>query len=122
VPVGILLDKGLDKIETIFIPIFSISDSFLLIYAQKLIHNSEVRVIVLDASGTIKQNPELKEAIRSIEQIAPNHIALYDEQKIENIILEQQDLIILSIDSWKKVLESESSWLSNTPSVLIIKP
>lgn len=122
VPVGILLDKGLEKIETIFIPIFSISDSFLLIYAQKLIHNSEVRVIVLDASGTIKQNPELKEAIRSIEQIAPNHIALYDEQKIENIILEQQDLIILSIDSWKKVLESESSWLSNTPSVLIIKP
>lgn len=122
VPVGILLDKGLEKIETIFIPIFSISDSFLLIYAQKLIHNSEVRVIVLDASGTIKQNPELKEAIRSIEQIAPNHIALYDEQKIENIVLEQQDLIILSIDSWKKVLESESSWLSNTPSVLIIKP
>ena len=122
VPVGILLDKGLEKIETIFIPIFSISDSFLLIYAQKLIHNSEVRVIILDASGTIKQNPELKEAIRSIEQIAPNHIALYDEQKIENIVLEQQDLIILSIDSWKKVLESESSWLSNTPSVLIIKP
>ena len=122
VPVGILLDKGLEKIETIFIPIFSISDSFLLIYAQKLIHNSEVRVIVLDASGTIKQNPELKEAIRSIEQIAPNHIALYEEQKIENIVLEQQDLIILSIDSWKKVLESESSWLSNTPSVLIIKP
>jgi hypothetical protein len=122
VPVGILLDKGLDKIETIFIPIFSISDSFLLIYAQKLIHNSEVRVIVLDASGTIKQNPELKEAICSIEQIAPNHIALYDEQKIENIVLEQQDLIILSIDSWKKVVESESSWLSNTPSVLIIKP
>ncbi len=122
VPVGILLDKGLEKIETIFIPIFSISDSFLLIYAQKLIHNSEVRVIVLDASGTIKQNPELKEAIRSIEQIAPNHIALYDEQKIENIVLEQQDLIILSIDSWKKVLESESSWLSNTPSVLIMKP
>jgi len=121
-PVGILLDKGLEKIETIFIPIFSISDSFLLIYAQKLIHNSEVRVIVLDASGTIKQNPELKEAIRSIEQIAPNHIALYDEQKIENIVLEQQDLIILSIDSWKKVLESESGWLSNTPSVLIIKP
>jgi Kef-type K+ transport system membrane component KefB len=122
VPVGILIDKGLEKIETIFIPVFSISDSFLLIYAQKLIHNSEVRVIVLDASGTIKQNAELKEAIRSIEQIAPNHIALYDEQKIENIVLEQQDLIILSIDSWKKVLESESSWLSNTPSVLIIKP
>ena len=122
VPVGILLDKGLEKIETVFIPIFSISDSFLLIYAQKLIHNNEARIVILDAAGIIKQNPELKEAIRSIEQIAPNHIALFAEEKIEKIMLEQQDLMMLSIDSWKKVIEIESHWLTNAPSVLIMKP
>jgi Kef-type K+ transport system membrane component KefB len=122
VPVGILLDKDLEKIETVFIPIFSISDSFLFVYAQKLIHNSNVRVVILDVSGIIKQNPELKETIRSIEQIAPNHIALYNERKIEKEFLEQQDLMLISIDSWKKALETQSVWLSNTPSVLIIKP
>lgn len=122
VPVGILLDKGLEEIETVFIPIFSISDSFLFVYAQKLIHNSNVRVVILDALGIIKQNPELKETIRSIEQIAPNHIALYNERKIEKEFLDQQDLMVISIDSWRKTLETQSVWLSNTPSVLIIKP
>ena len=122
IPVGIVLDKGLEKIETVFIPIFSISDSFLFVYAQKLIHNSEARVVILDVAGIVKQNPELKETIRAIEQIAPNHIALYNERKIEKDFLDQQDLMLISIDSWKKAVETQSIWLSNTPSVMIIKP
>lgn len=122
VPLGILIDKKLEKIENVFIPVFSISDSFLLVYAQKLIHNSKVKVIILDTVGIIRQTPELKETIRSIEQIAPNHIALYTEHKIEKEFLGQQDLMLISIDSWKKVVETQSLWLTHTPSVLIIKP
>ncbi len=122
VPVGIFIDKKLEKVENVFIPVFSISDSFLLVYAQKLIHNSKARVIILDAVGIIRQTPELKETIRSIEQIAPNHIALYTERKVEKEFLDQQDLMLISIDSWKKVVETQSVWLSYTPSVLIVKP
>jgi Kef-type K+ transport system membrane component KefB len=122
IPVGIYVDKGAQNIENVFIPVFSISDSFLLIYAQKLIHNSGARVIILDASGVIKQNPEMKEAVRSIEQVAPNHIALYHERKIDREFLAQQDLMLISFDSWKKALETQSIWLSNIPSSLIIKP
>jgi hypothetical protein len=122
VPVGILIDKELQKADKVFIPIFSINDSFLLFYAQKLIQNNEAQIIILDTNGTIKQNPELKEAIRSIEQTAPNHIALYHEKKIEKDFLEQQDLMLISLDSWRKAVEIQSIWLSYTPSVLIIKP
>jgi len=122
VPVGILIDKELEKVEHVFLPIFSLSDSFLLVYAQKLIHHNDAKVIILDATGVIKQNPELKETIRSIEQIAPNHIALYNEKKIEKDFLDHQDLMLISFDSWKKAVETQSIWLSNTPSVLIIKP
>lgn len=120
-PVGILVDKNLSKIENIFIPIFSISDSFLLIFAQKLIHHSEARIVILDASGVIRQNPELKETISAIEQIAPNHIALYHDKKIEKEFLEQQDLMLISLTSWKKAVESHSIWLSHSPSVLMIR-
>jgi len=122
VPVGIFVDKGINKIETIFIPVFSISDSFLLIYAQKLIHNNNARVVVLDSTGVIKQNPEMKEAIRSIEQIAPNHIALYNENKIDRDFLSAQDLMMISLDSWRKAIETQSIWLPQTPSILILKP
>jgi len=121
VPVGILVEKNLTKIENIFIPIFSLSDSFLLIFAQKLIHHSDARVIILDASGVIRQNPELKETISAIEQIAPNHIALYHDKKIEKEFLEQQDLMLISLDSWKKAVETHSLWLTHSPSVLMIR-
>jgi hypothetical protein len=120
-PVGILIEKNLSKIENIFIPIFSLHDSFLLIFAQKLIHHSEARIIILDVSGVIRQNPELKETISAIEQIAPNHITVYQEKKIEKEFLEQQDLMLISLDSWRKAVESHSLWLSNSPSVLMIR-
>lgn len=122
VPIGIVIDKDLEKVENIFIPIFSISDAFLLVYAQKLIHHSEARVIIMDTAGIIRQHPELKESIRSIEQVAPNHIALYTERKLEKEFMQQQDLMLISHESWTKAVETHSVWLTNTPSVLILKP
>lgn len=122
VPVGIFIDKESRQLVNIFLPIFTISDSFLLIYARKLIHNSGCRVIIIDAAGVIRQNNEIKEAIRSIENIAPNHIALYQEKTIDKEFLEQQDLMLISLDSWKNILNTQSIWLVNSPSTLIIKP
>lgn len=122
IPVGIFLDKNFKKAEYIFLPVFSISDSFLLIYAQRLIHHNGSKVIILDAAGVIRQNPEMKETIRSIEQIAPNHIALHNERKIDKEMLEQQDVMLISLDSWKYAVETHSIWLSQSPSMLIMKP
>ncbi len=122
IPVGILIDKGVTKTSQVFIPVFSVSDSFLLIYAQKLIHNSGITVVIFDVTGVIKQNPEFKETIRSIEQVAPNHIALYSGKKMDKEFLSQQDLMLISYDSWKQAVDSKSIWLSNIPSALILKP
>src|SRR3989338_2283838 len=91
IPVGIVIDKDLEKVENIFLPIFSIHDSFLLVYAQKLIHHSDARISILDAAGIIKQHPEIKETIRSIEQVAPNHIVLHTERKLEKEFMQQQE-------------------------------
>ncbi|HTJ11036.1 MAG TPA: cation:proton antiporter [Dinghuibacter sp.] len=122
VPLGVYVDKDSGEPDNVFIPVFSISDSFLLIYAQKLIHNNGSRVVILDVSGVIRQNPEMKETIRSIEQVAPNHIALYNESRIERDFLDQQNLMMISLDSWKRAVASRSIWLSGIPSALIIKP
>jgi Kef-type K+ transport system membrane component KefB len=122
IPIGIVIDKELEKADNVFVPIFSIQDSFLLIYAQKLIHHSGSRIVILDSAGIIRQHPELKETIRSIEQVAPNHIALYNERKLEKEFMAQQDLMLISYDSWTKAVETQSLWLKDTPSVLILKP
>jgi len=119
VPVGILLNKNLKKTEKVFIPFFDTRDAFLMRYAQKLISNSEAQITILDATGSIKDS-ELKETVRAIEQNAPNHIHLLREQGPENLMLQDQDLMIISLESWKKLLESQYEWLIKTPSVLII--
>lgn len=121
-PVGIVIDKDLEKVENVFLPIFSIHDSFLLVYAQKLIHHSNARVTIIDSSGIVKTHPELKESIRMIEQVAPNHISLQTEPRLDKDFMNQQDLMLISHDSWRKAVETQSLWLTNTPSVLILKP
>ncbi|WP_290792165.1 cation:proton antiporter [Flavihumibacter sp. UBA7668] len=121
VPVGILIEKDLDTMEHIYIPIFTVSDAFLILYAQKLIHHNQATVTILDVAGVIKRHPEIKENIRMIEQIAPRHISLITDNKIEKDLLEKQDLLLISIESWKKAVETHSIWLSYTPSVLILK-
>ncbi|MDB5272518.1 MAG: Na+/H+-exchanging protein [Chitinophagaceae bacterium] len=121
VPVGFFIDKDLEQVQHVLIPIFSISDSFLLVYAQKLIHNSDVKVTIVDVMGTIHKNPEIKENIKSIERITHHNMVIYDEKKLDKELLSQQNLMLVSIDGWQKALDMESTWLSDTPSTLIIK-
>lgn len=121
-PIGIVIDKDLEKVENVFLPIFSIHDSFLLVYAQKLIHHSNACVTIIDSSGIVKTHPELKESIRMIEQVAPNHISLQTEPRLDKDFMSRQDLMLISHDSWRKAVETQSLWLTNTPSVLILKP
>jgi hypothetical protein len=119
VPVGIFLDKNLSKTEKVFMPIFDLKDAFLIKYAQKLISNSGAQVTILDANGHVKESG-MKELIREIEQNAPNHIYLLNQTLIGKDTLQQQDLMIVSLDSWKRLIEKQTGWLTNTPSVLII--
>lgn len=121
VPVGVLIDKDMKKLERIFIPVFGREDEQLIQYAQKLIHNSGSQVTVLDVTGYVKNNPTLREFIRFIEQNAPNHIELLGERKIETDFLKSQDLMIVSIESWEKLIDSQSVWLNNSPSTLVLK-
>lgn len=64
----------------------------------------------------------MKETIRSIEQTTSNQIALYQGNRMEKDLLQKQDLMMISLDSWKKVVETQSVWLSHVPSTLVIKP
>ncbi len=121
-PVGILLDKELQQMGRVFVPVFAPEDVFLVDYAQKLIHNNGAQVSLMDVVGEIRNNTAVRENIRSIEQLAPNHITIVHDKTVRREFLEEQDLMLISLESWKKLIDSHSPWLNNTPSVLIIKP
>ncbi len=56
---------------------------YLIEYAKKLINNNGSQITVLDASGEVKNTREIQESIRSIEQIAPNHIMIMHDRTLK---------------------------------------
>jgi hypothetical protein len=64
----------------------------------------------------------MKESLRMIEQHAPNHLTVLEKTLLENDFLKQHDLMLISLESWKKLVDSNSIWLKNVPSILILKP
>lgn len=122
VPVGVYIDKNLKEINKVFVPIFSSEDSFLIEYTQKLIHNNDSQVVILDVAGFVKNSFTIKEIVRSIEQYKPNHITIKEDKLVKREFLETQDLMLVSLESWKKLIDSRILWMDNIPSTLIIKP
>jgi Kef-type K+ transport system membrane component KefB len=121
-PLGILINKDLQKVNQVFIPIFSAEDGFLLDYAQKLIYNNDSKIAVLDCNGQIKNNFIIENAVDSLENNYPSNMSLLTNKIIEKELLKQHDLMVISLESWKKLVDSQSDWLSDIPSVLIVKP
>jgi Kef-type K+ transport system membrane component KefB len=120
-PLGVLIDKELQQVDQVIIPIFCSEDSFLIDYAQKLIYNNNSQIMILDVNGNIDTNFVLKSAINSLEQKYPENITLMDDKIIKKDVLAKLDLMIISVESWKVLLDKYSIWLRRVPSVLILK-
>jgi Kef-type K+ transport system membrane component KefB len=121
-PLGILIDKELQVVNQIFMPIFNAEDAFLIDYIQKLIFNNNSKVMVLDVNNHVNTNFVIKSAIESLQKKYPENIALMQERIVKKEFLSNQDLMIISLESWKTLVDSRSIWLSRVPSVLILKP
>jgi hypothetical protein len=120
VSVGVLIDKGFTKTDLICIPVISPNDEFLIGFAQKLINFSESQISFIDFNNHIHKNSELKESIRAMEHIAPNHVRLMNEGKISPDFLKEQNLMLISMESWKYLIDTKNNWLTTIPSTLII--
>ena len=120
-PLGILIDKDLHQVNQVIIPIFSPEDAFLLDYAQKLIYNNDSKIMILDVNGNSSTNFVLKSAITSLEQKYPQNISLIDDKIVKKEFIAKLDLLIISVESWKLLLDKYSIWLRRVPSVLILK-
>ncbi|MDR0227550.1 MAG: cation:proton antiporter [Flavobacteriaceae bacterium] len=121
VPVGIFINKDFEKIGHVILPIFSKADLNLLKFAQKWITNADAQVTVLDAMGEIEQNIDFKEQLRMIEQFKPNHIRVVKNRTIHKEFIEEYDIMLIGLESWKKLVETRSRWLNFAPSMLIVK-
>jgi hypothetical protein len=104
------------------VPLSSISDTILLFYVQKLLQNSAAEVTLIDMEQVIAQNPEIQSAIHTIQQNSPHRLSTLDEQILIPDFLDKQDLMLVSLDSWEKMIGAGYEWLAQTPSTLLLKP
>ncbi|MFR9166994.1 MAG: cation:proton antiporter [Dysgonomonas sp.] len=120
-PVGIFIDKGLESIKNVFIPIFDENDMFIGEYMEKLARNSYVRITLWDAIGLSDKSIDFIKSVRAIKEINPYLFLLWNNNiLIGSDILQKQDLILISLNSWRKLHESDFAWKKSIPSALII--
>jgi replicative superfamily II helicase len=73
-------------------------------------------------NGDIPTNFVVQSAMESLENKYPNNIHLMEEDNLKKEFLASQDIMVISLESWKSLVDSQSDWLSGVPSVLILKP
>ncbi|MGH2665168.1 cation:proton antiporter [Flavobacterium sp.] len=121
-PLGILVDNDLHNTDKVFVPFFTVEDAFLVDYIQKFVFNNNSKINIIDVNNQFGSNFLIKNAIQALQKDYPDNITLVNESLVQKAFLIKQDLMVISLDSWKKLVDSQSVWLSNLPSVLIIKP
>jgi Kef-type K+ transport system membrane component KefB/nucleotide-binding universal stress UspA family protein len=120
-PLSILIEKELTRVQTIFIPILSKSDHFLLKYAERFSQHPNNQIVFGDQDNITDASSEIADAISSMAKATPQTINILSGEAFEKEFLATQDLMIIGLDSWKREVEAHSAWLSNSPSVLIIR-
>lgn len=122
IPVGIFVDRELSSISKIIIPVFSISDVFLLFYAKRILKNSDVKMVVVDYRDVIQSNSELREEISNLENYSSNSFAFVHKQDIDERLFADASLIIISFDGWKAQDRENDLLVQKDISLLLLRP
>lgn len=121
IPVGILIDKNLQKIENILMPVLYADDVFIFEYLEMFLQNSESSISILDQNELTQKDPVTKTRKMLLEKKAPARIAhLHSEEEAAG--KEDIDLIIVSLEAWREMIDTNSPLLQSNKSLLIMKP
>ncbi len=110
IPVGVFIDKDLKEVNKIFVPFFHENDKKLIPFILKFMQNNASQVVIMDIGGHLMKNTFVKEEFRLIEQTMPNHIMVVPEAEIDLKTIQQQDLILTTVRSWRKMIDKKYDW------------
>jgi Kef-type K+ transport system membrane component KefB len=119
---AILIDKNLQNIDKIIVPVFTPEDIFLTDLLQRIMLNDKTKITVADLSGVFASSEAPQNNIPKLVSATPTQLTIKPQGVMEQSLLHDQDLMIISMEAWKTEVENHSEWLSHIPSVLIIRP
>lgn len=120
---GLFMDKGLKNATKIFVPILSAADVQVLPYVHfRFAQKDGIELMIWDAIGAIQSDPRIHKLYQLIVKKTDGKVRLWDDdRKIERDFIQQQDLMIMGIDGWGKLLSTALPWTDALPSTLVIK-
>ncbi|HMM04232.1 MULTISPECIES: cation:proton antiporter [unclassified Dysgonomonas] len=124
-PVGIFVDRGIDKglvsMRNIFVAILDEDDIFVGDFMERLAENSYVRITLWDAIGLMDTSMDFIKSVRAIKAINPYLFQLWNNNiPIDSDILKKQDLIMISLNSWKELDSRNPKLMKDAPSTLVL--
>lgn len=120
-PLGILIDNDFETLNHVFVPILKSDDAILIDYVQKMIFNNNSKINILDMNGILKNNFVMQSAVSVLLQKFPNNINIISDKELNAAFFKQQDLILISLESWKSIADANVNWPLGNSSVLIIR-
>jgi Kef-type K+ transport system membrane component KefB len=118
---GIFIDKHFSKADRVLIVAAETHDEFLLAYAERLIANNAAQVFVLQLNDQLTSSDTFKERLRLIAHTAPNHISILPAQSLEIDDMKSVDLMVVSLPTWTRLVQSRNKRLAEAPSTLILR-
>ena len=114
--IGIFMEKNFTQITKALILLNFDEDYFLLEYGKNLLTNIKTELAILDINNQNLRKPDLF----SLYGDNPA-IEIYTTKGVGSRFLNNFNLVIVSFDYWIKLNSLESSWIQNSPSILIIR-
>lgn len=119
-PLGILIDKELHDVNEVYLPIFRKEDLFLVNYAEKLVYNNNSKVTIITFNKEKNSTSLIDEMLINFRNKYEKNLVVENEVELKAGFFAKQDLMMISLESWKSLVDSQPAWLSNVPSTLII--
>ncbi|MDR0825091.1 MAG: cation:proton antiporter [Prevotella sp.] len=119
--VGIFIDKGLVSMRNIFVPILDEDDIFVGEFMERLAQNSYVRITLWDVIGLSDNSIDFIKSVKAIKAVNPYLFQLWNNNiPVDSDILKKQDLILISLNSWKELYGRNPKLMKDAPSALVL--
>lgn len=90
-------------------------------YMERLASNSFVRITLWDPIGLADNSIDFIKTIKAIKSVNPYLFQLWNNNiAIDSDIIKRQDLMMISLNSWRKMYYKNIPWKNDTPSTIVL--
>ena len=119
----LFINNDLMGLNKFFVPILGVSDTKVLPSPiARFARKENTEFMFWDAIGAIEHNQKLQKFYNSCQKLTEDKVYTWDtNKKIEVDFVHLQDLCLMGVEGWNKLIRTNLPWIEYLPSTLVIK-